>query len=340
MSNVSMQKGKQIGMILILAVSLLVLVSARVNAYSSATVKGNVLFAVAANYSSNSSANNTQNNSSNNSSNNYSNTGAGGCGCIPAISIAPSFQFKHTGQQVQISSIVLSYGCGCVRSDTYQWYNDTSGVGVAIPGATGLNLNETAGTQGTFYYYVTISDSLNTNQSNVATVHISGGRNCGCGNSNSTTNTTKTNSTTTSTNSSTIPSTTIQNYGGYVQTGGRPPSTTTIAPTTTIRVVTTIPTTTTIPIAEVPEAVPHSTTTVHYTTTVPTGNYPITVLSQTPSGTNIRQAIMENFDWVVMLVAILLIILTMTFAGTRKKKPVRNKKGNRQRRQMARGRAK
>lgn len=73
-----------------------------------------------------------------------------------SVSITPSSATYNKSQSVSIKA----YAVGGTSPYTYQWYNDTSGTGVAISGATSATFTETAGaTVQTVKYYVKVTDS-------------------------------------------------------------------------------------------------------------------------------------------------------------------------------------
>ena len=70
--------------------------------------------------------------------------------------VSPSAATYDAGQAITLTSSVS----GGTTPYSYQWYNDTSGSGVAISGATSSTYTATAGSgAGTFKYYVKVTDS-------------------------------------------------------------------------------------------------------------------------------------------------------------------------------------
>ena len=73
-----------------------------------------------------------------------------------SVSISPLSATYDTGQSISITATAS----GGTSPYTYQWYNDTTGTGVSISGATSATFTETAGaTAQTVKYYVKATDS-------------------------------------------------------------------------------------------------------------------------------------------------------------------------------------
>ncbi len=83
-----------------------------------------------------------------------SGTGSVVVGNAPSVTITNPSLSEGVGQSVTFTT-TNTPGSG---SDTYRWYNTTSGV-VAIPGQTGTSLTVSGGATGTFTYNVVITDS-------------------------------------------------------------------------------------------------------------------------------------------------------------------------------------
>jgi hypothetical protein len=276
--------------------------------------------AAVANLTSNSTTNSSITNSTSNTTTNSS--ASLWCGCVPSIVASPSFQVKGVGKSVTIYGNVTKYGCGC-QPDTYQWYNDTTGTPVIIPGATSLIFTETANATGQFKYYITINASGDVNQSNMAVLRVHP-ESCGCGNS--------TTVSTTSVPTTTVNTTTIQSYGGNnAFTGGLPPqNTTTIAHTTTtiVPITTSLPTTT-IHVTE-PKVIPATGGNDYSNVVETTSIIPVTILSQnTGKGLNMPVMIIDGFLWVLVGVCTSLVVifafLLSKVIGSKGKKGKRSK---------------
>lgn len=228
-----------------------------------------------------------------------------GCGCVPIISVYPSFQDQFSGSPITINSTVVSYGCGCVTSDHYQWYNDTSGTPVAIPGATSLTFTETAGALGNFEYFITINDYWNTNQSNTATVHV-----CACNQqppppvNNPAPTTTNNTNTTGGTKPPSEGIVIINSAGGPPASNGTTTVVTTTVPTTTVP-------TTTVPIT-VPPQVPVTNTT-SSTNGNQTGQVPPITVSGPTSGN--KNEIMANLTGIFTLIGLIIVVLSIVLSN-------------------------
>ena len=120
----------------------------------------------------------------------------------PTVSISPQSSTIFQGQSSLLSSAIS----GGTSPYTYQWYNDTSGSGIAISGATASSYSVFGGATGTFTYYLMIRDNVGeTATSSIATVSVNPVT------TTSTTSTTTTTTSSTSTSSSTSSTTTIKN---------------------------------------------------------------------------------------------------------------------------------
>ncbi len=75
-----------------------------------------------------------------------------------SVSISPTSATYDSGQTITLAASVS----GGTPSYSYQWYNDSSGSGVAISGATYSTYSVSAGATGTFKYYVVVTDSATT----------------------------------------------------------------------------------------------------------------------------------------------------------------------------------
>ncbi|MCL5433999.1 MAG: hypothetical protein M1538_03435, partial [Candidatus Marsarchaeota archaeon] len=75
-----------------------------------------------------------------------------------SVSISPASATYDSGQTITLAASVS----GGTPSYSYQWYNDSSGSGVAISGATYSTYSVSAGATGTFKYYVVVTDSATT----------------------------------------------------------------------------------------------------------------------------------------------------------------------------------
>ncbi|MGC8571786.1 MAG: InlB B-repeat-containing protein, partial [Candidatus Micrarchaeia archaeon] len=75
-----------------------------------------------------------------------------------SVSISPTSATYDSGQTITLAASVT----GGTSPYYYQWYNDTSGSGVAISGATSSTYSVTSSATGTFKYYVVVTDSATT----------------------------------------------------------------------------------------------------------------------------------------------------------------------------------
>lgn len=71
------------------------------------------------------------------------------------VSVSPTTSTTYVGQAVSLTAS-SAYG---TKPYSYQWYNDTSGVGTAMAGQTGQTLLIDAIEAGTYKYYVSVTDS-------------------------------------------------------------------------------------------------------------------------------------------------------------------------------------
>ncbi len=133
----------------------------------------------------------------------------------PSVSISPTSSTMLQGQATTLSSSIS----GGTSPYTYQWYNDTSGSGIAISGATSPTYTVSGGATGTFTYYITIKDNVGeTATSSISTITV---------NPVTTTSTTSTTTTTTSSTASTTSSgsTTTMLYCSYTASQYNGPNT-------------------------------------------------------------------------------------------------------------------
>ena len=87
----------------------------------------------------------------------------------PTVSVAPTTQSKDVGQSITITATPGSLGSG---SDTYEWFNTTSGTPVNTD-VSGLIFTQNTVLTGTFTYNVVVTDSNGiTNTSNTASVTV------------------------------------------------------------------------------------------------------------------------------------------------------------------------
>ena len=79
---------------------------------------------------------------------------------VSVSSLNSSINFNQT-------TTLIAKDSGGIPPYTYQWYNDTSGNAVAIPGATSPTLSIIGIKTGTFKYYVTTKDGRSTTTNSI-----------------------------------------------------------------------------------------------------------------------------------------------------------------------------
>ena len=98
---------------------------------------------------------------------------------LPTVTVSPASQTVYVGQAITLTATPVSVGSG---SDTYEWYNITSGSPIDTH-KSGLTFTEPANALGTFSYDVAVTDSnVGKGTSNVALVTVD--RVVGCTDSN------------------------------------------------------------------------------------------------------------------------------------------------------------